>query len=138
MVAYSRVNDTFVNYYDVWGAVCILFTNARFQIKITSTSQAAVSGSHHFSVSISDPLFMQQIFWSNTTECSCTNGPFIVRYNNSIFILVKWLTADTCHVNDTKHISDLYIVGSYITFLVCILNNMSFGANVGASATKTI
>ena len=47
-----------------------------------------------------------------------------------------WLTADTCHVNDTKHISDLSIVGSSITFLLCILYNMSFGANVGASAAQ--
>ena len=33
-----------------------------------------------------------------------------------IFIPVKWLTTDACQVNGTKHGSDEYIVGSYITF----------------------
>lgn len=32
-----------------------------------------------------------------------------------------WLTADTCHINVSKHGSDSSIVGGYISFPLCIL-----------------
>ena len=38
--------------------------------------------------------------------------------NNSIFISVRVLTADTCHVNGTKHVSDVYIL------LIAILHSL--------------
>ena len=37
----------------------------------------------------------------------------------SLYHAVTWLTADVCHVNDTKQGPDLSIVGSYITFALC-------------------
>ena len=39
--AYSGLNDIFVKYYDIEARWFFFFTNARFLIKITSTSQAA-------------------------------------------------------------------------------------------------
>ena len=38
--------------------------------------------------------------------------------NNSIFISVRGLTADTCHVNGTKHLLDVYIL------LIAILHSL--------------
>ena len=38
-----------------------------------------------------------------------------------MFIPVSWLTADVCHVNGTKHGSDLSIVDSNITLSLCKL-----------------
>ena len=63
---------------------------------------------------------MLQMFWQKTTECPCTSGNFNVKSSKTIFIPITWLTANACHVNGTKHGSDIYIVGSYNTFPECI------------------
>ena len=55
--AYSGLIDIFVNYYDV-EARCVFFTNACVLIKITSTSQTALSSSKHFSGRTSHTLFL--------------------------------------------------------------------------------
>ena len=55
--AYSGLIDIFVIYYDV-EARCVFFTNACVLIKITSTSQTALSSSHHFSGRTSYTLFL--------------------------------------------------------------------------------
>ena len=106
----------FVNYYDV-EARCVFFTNASVLIKITSTSQTALSSSHHFSGRTSHTLFLcNKYFDQKIPNALALAAFFIVRSDNSIFIPVTWLTADACHVNSSKHGSNVYIVGSCITF----------------------
>ena len=55
--AYSELMNIFVNYYDV-EARCAFFTHSRVLIKITRTSQTALSDSQHFSGRTSHTLFL--------------------------------------------------------------------------------
>ena len=51
----------------------------------------------------------------------CTNGSFNVRTNNSIFMLVTWMAANTCHINGTKQGLELYNIP--FIYIVYYLNS---------------
>ena len=112
MGAYSGLIDIFCKSFRCRGAVCI------FSLMHAFLSKLQVLHKHHkVAPSTSNTLcYVTNKFTKKTTGCPCTSGSINVRSNSSICILVKWLTADACHINC---VSNVYIVGTYITLPQC-------------------
>ena len=86
--AYSGLIDIFVNYYDI-EARCAIFNDARFLIKMISTSQTALSDSKHFSGRHSNSLFLcYKYFDPRLLDALALATYSNVRSNNAILILV--------------------------------------------------
>ena len=86
--AYSRLIDIFVNFYDV-DTRCAFFTYAGFRIKITSTSQTALSSSQHFLGRISNPLlFCDKIFGQKLPDAIAPAGFSIVWSNKQTVVFL--------------------------------------------------
>ena len=91
----------------------IFFTYARFLIKITNTSQTARSGSQHFLGKISNPLLFCNKSFDQKTPDALALGGFSMF---GVTILFLYQSRDL-QLMDTKHVSDLSVVGSYIYYI---------------------
>ena len=109
--AYSGLIDIFVNYYDV-EARCAFFTNARVLIKITSTSETALSSSQHFSGRTSHTLFLCNKYFDQKLPYALALAALSMF---DLRILFLYQSRDLQLIS-IKHGFDVHIVGSYITF----------------------
>ena len=118
--AYSGLIDIFVNYYDVEARCAFFF----YLCTLSNQNNKYIENNikWHFSGRISKHLCLcNKKLTKNYRMALYYSGIFNVRSTNFIFIPVTWLTADVCHVNCTKHGSDLSTVRNYITFAPCKL-----------------
>ena len=108
--------NIFANFYDVETRGAFLLMQLSNQNYEYLTNSKVTPSTFQVQCRVSNPLS----FCNKYFDYLCTSGVFNVWSNNSIFISITWLSANTCLVNGSW-LRRINIVGIYITFPTCIL-----------------